>query len=248
MGDGGRHQQPDQWPGHAAGDDPDRRAAQQRHDHRNTCPDDGGDQLAPTGDQPDGQADHRGREDDVDAEPSRVRDLRAQGHAGQRGQVPRDERRPDRRDPVPAFIGPPETPEVGDRQREGLVGQEVGHDRPPPESHLAQPRRQGGGVEQVPGVEQRGQEDDPGPRQPARDVADGRKLGRSREDDRAHGHRLDHGEARLASGEPIDEAEARGRHADPDRVGDEPPAAPLEGRGDVAQRRKVLPQIPSHTT
>ena len=43
--------------------------------------DDGRDQLAPAGDQADRQPDHGGREDDVDAEPRRVRDLGAEDDA-----------------------------------------------------------------------------------------------------------------------------------------------------------------------
>ena len=36
----------------------------------------------------------------------------------------------DRGDPVAPLVGPAEAPEVGDRQRERLVGQEVGHHAP----------------------------------------------------------------------------------------------------------------------
>jgi hypothetical protein len=42
-------------------------------------PDDGRDQLPPARDEPDGEADHRGREDDVDAQPAGLRDLRTEG-------------------------------------------------------------------------------------------------------------------------------------------------------------------------
>ena len=43
--------------------------------------------------------------------------------------------------------------------------------------HVAQPRGERRGVEQVPRVEQAGQEHDARPRQPARDVADRGELG-----------------------------------------------------------------------
>ena len=67
-------------------------------------------------------------------------------------------------DPVAALVGPADPPEVADRQRERLVGQEVGHHRPTGERHVAQPRPQRRRIEQVARVEQRGQQDDPGPR------------------------------------------------------------------------------------
>ena len=88
-----------------------------------------------------------------------------------------------------------------------------------------QPRRQRRRVEEVAGVEQGGQQDDPRPGQAARDVADGGELGGAGEDDEAHRHRLDDREAGLASGQPVDEPEADGRDRDPDRVGRESPAA-----------------------
>ena len=78
----------------------------------------------------------------------------AEHHAGERRQVPRDERHDDRRDPVAARVGPAEPPEVGDRQRERLVGQEVGHHRAARPRDVAQPRRQRRRVQQVAGVEQ----------------------------------------------------------------------------------------------
>ena len=85
---------------------------------------------------------------------------RAEHDPGERRQVPRDERRPDRGDPVAPLVGPPEPPEVADRQRERLVGQEVGHHRAPGDGHVPQPRRERGRVEQVARVEQGRQQDD----------------------------------------------------------------------------------------
>ena len=61
----------------------------------------------------------------------------------------------DRGDPVAALVGPAQPPEVADREGEGLVGQEVGHDRPPRTRHVLEPRSEGGGVEQVAGIEER---------------------------------------------------------------------------------------------
>ncbi len=94
-------------------------------DDRDHGPAAGRDQLAPSADQPDRQADHRRREDHVEPEASRIGDLAADGHAGQRGQVPRDPGRPDRGDPVAAFVGPADPREVADAERERLVGQDV---------------------------------------------------------------------------------------------------------------------------
>ena len=78
----------------------------QRDPDRDDRADDRRHEFAPAGDEPDREADHRGREDDVDAEPGRIRDLGAEEHAGQRREVPRDERRGDGADPVAALIGP----------------------------------------------------------------------------------------------------------------------------------------------
>ena len=61
---------------------------------------------------------------------------------------------------------------------------------------LAEPRREGRGVEDVAGVEQGRQQDRSRPGETARDVADGRELGRAGEDEQAHRHRLDRAEAR----------------------------------------------------
>ena len=61
-------EQPDRRPDEPAGDDPDRRARHERHGDPDRRPDDRRDELAPAGDEPDGEPDHRGREDDVDAE------------------------------------------------------------------------------------------------------------------------------------------------------------------------------------
>ncbi len=79
-------------------------------------------------------------------------------------------------------------------------------------SHGRERRR----VEQVARVEQRGQQDDPGPRQAARHVADGRELRGPGEDDGAHRHRLDRREAGLARGQAVDEPEADRRDRDPE--------------------------------
>ena len=94
-----------------------------------------------------------------------------------------------------------------------------------------------------------GQEQDPGPGETRRDVADGRELGGAGEDDDAHRHRLDEGETGFAGGQPVDEPEADGRDGDADRVGGQPAPAGGEVRvGRRAQRRKVFAQVPSHTT
>ncbi len=57
-------------------------------------------------------------------------ELAAEQHADDRGQVPRNEGRADRGDPVAGRVDPPEPLEVDAGQGERLVGQEVGHDRP----------------------------------------------------------------------------------------------------------------------
>ena len=264
-----RDEQADQRAEHAARDDPDGRAAEERHRDRHDAADDRGDQLAPPGDEPDRQPDHRGREDDVDPEPRRVRDLGADQDPGERREGPRDERRADRADPVAALVRPADPSEVADRQRECLVGQEVRHHRPAGERDRPEPRPERRRVEQVARVEEGGQQDHAGPRESARDVADGRELGGAGEDDDAHGHRLDRREARLARRQAIDEAEPHRRDRDPDAVGDEPATARPEldvgvGRrcsrrvrhghapglahAPRRQRRKVLPQVPSQTT
>ena len=102
------------------------------------------------------------------------------------------------------------------------------------------------------GVEQEGQEQDAGPREAARDVADRRELRRPGEDDRAERHRLDRREPGVAGGQPEDEPEARGRDRDPERLAEEPAAAGgerrLVARRGGAQRRKVFAQVPSQTT
>ena len=51
---------------------------------------------------------------------------------------------------------------------------------------VGQVRRERGPVEQVTGVEERRQQHDAEPREPAEDVADGRELGGAGEDDDAH--------------------------------------------------------------
>ena len=147
---------------------------------------------------------------------------------------------------------------MADRQGEGLVREQVGHDRPAGEGNVLEPRPQGGGVEQVAGVEQPRQQHDAGPRQAARHVPDGRELGRPGEHDDAHGHRLDGREAGLARGQAVDEPEPDRRDGDPDALGDQPAATRLEvrgggrgpvvGRRELAQRRKVFAQVPSQTT
>ena len=50
-------------------------------------------------------------------------------HSGDRGDVPGDEGRHEAGDPVAGQVEAPEPPEVGERQRERLIGQEV---RPSP--------------------------------------------------------------------------------------------------------------------
>ena len=178
-----------------------------------------------------------------------IGDLGAEENARERRDVPRDERRADRREPVAADVGPAQPSKVGDRECERLVGEEVGHDCAPAEADATHPRRQRRGVEQVTGVEERGQENDPGPRQATGDIPDRRELGGAGEDDRAHRHRLDGREAGLAGRQPVDEPEPRRRDADPERVRGELAAARGQRRDwDLVQRRKVFPQVPSHTT
>ena len=245
----GRDEQPDRGPDHATRDDPDGQTRREGHDDRDPRAHDRRDELAPAGDQPDRQADHRGREDDVDPEARRVRDPATQERPGERRQVPRDERRPDRGDPVAALVGPADALEVGHRERVRLVGEEVRHEGASGDRDAPQPRRERGRVQQVPGVEQRGQEQDPGPGEARRDVADRGELGGPREHDDAHRHRLDEGEAGFAGGQPVDEPEADGRDRDADRVGCQPAPAGGEVRVERrAQRRKVFAQVPSHTT
>ncbi len=112
-------------------------------------------ELAPARDQADREADHRRREDDVDA-----RTASGPG-SGRRASTPASVARfhgmnvdDDRADPVAPLVGPPEPPEVRDRQGERLVGQEMGHQARRRIGHVPEPRRERGGVEQVPGVEQ----------------------------------------------------------------------------------------------
>ena len=180
-----RHEHPDQRTEQPAGDDPDRRV-RRRGDERPR-------RVAPTAAatssrrpviRPDAQAGHRGREDDVEPErdgsaiwPPRTTPASVATFHGMNVDD-------DRGDPVAADVGPADPPEVGDRQRERLVGQDVGHDRPLPARPVAQPRRERGRVEEVAGVEERRQEDDAGQAEPAGDVADGRELGGAGEDER----------------------------------------------------------------
>ncbi len=245
----GRHEQTEEWSDDPPGHDPDRWAHQEGDDDRDAGPHDRGHQLAATGDESDRESDHRRREDDVDPQASRVRDLGTEQDPGQGGQVPGHEDRPDRGHPVAAFIRATESPEVADRQRERLVGQDVGHHRPAPGGNVAKPRRQRRRVEQMPGVEQRREDEDPGPGKTTRHVADRRELRRPGEHDRAHRHGLDDRETGRTGGQAVDEPEADRGDRDPDPVGDE--SAPtgskrwIDRRG---QRRKVLPQVPSQTT
>jgi hypothetical protein len=102
---------------------------------------------------------------------------------------------------------------VADRQRERLVGQDVRHDgalRAWPVGEVGRQRR---GVEDVPRVEERREDDDPDPREAARDVPDGGELRGAREDDDAHRARLERREAGRSGGEAVDEPEA-GRACD----------------------------------
>ena len=64
------------------------------------------DELAAAGDQPHGEPAHRGREDDVEAEPLRLGDAPADRHADERRDVPGDERADDRADEVAADVAP----------------------------------------------------------------------------------------------------------------------------------------------
>ena len=79
---------------------------------------------------------------------------------GERGEVPRDERDADGRDPEAPLVGPPDPAEVRDGQRERLVGEEVGHHGAARPRHVAEPRGERRGVEQVARVEERRQQDD----------------------------------------------------------------------------------------
>ena len=161
-----------------------------------------GNQLTPARDQPDGQPDHRGREDDVDAETAGLGDRPARVHPGERGEVPWDERRAERADPVAGLVRPPEPPEVRERHGESLVGEEVGHHRAARPRDVGQPRPQGRGVEQVAGIEQEGEQRDRGPGEPRGHVADRRELGGPGEHDRAHHHGLERAEAGLRADNP----------------------------------------------
>ena len=109
---------------------------------------------------PTARPDHRRREDHVDAEPLRVDDRVAEQDARERREEPRDERDADRREPVAEGVEPAEPSEVGDREREGLVGEEMGRDRPLAERAAAEPRRERRRVQDVAGVEQPGQDSD----------------------------------------------------------------------------------------
>ena len=87
--------------------------------------------------------------------------------------------------------------EVPDREGERLVGQQMGHHGAAPERHATEPWRERCRIQQVARVEQEGEQDDSRPGEAGRDVPDGRELCGAGEDDRAHRHRLDRGEARL---------------------------------------------------
>ena len=102
-------------------------------------------------------------------EHSRVGDELAAQHAQDRGQVPGDERRADRGEPVAGRINPSQPPEVDAGQGERLVGQEMGHHHPFEERLGPQPGRQRGGVQEVAGIDQGGQDHDRRPGEARRD-------------------------------------------------------------------------------
>ena len=246
------HEQPDERPDQSAGHDADCRAGEEGHDHADGGPDDRGGQFASPGDEPRRQPDHGRGEDDVDTQPRRIGDLAAQDHAAQRREVPRDEHEADGAQPVPAFVGPTEPSEVRDGEGECFVGQEVRHHAAPCHWNVAQPRAHRRRIEHVPGVEQRREDQDRRPGDPARDVPDRRELGRAGEGDRAHRHRVDDREAGIACRETVHEAEPDPGDDDAQPIGDEPTAIHrglVAGRDRCgAQRRNVFAQVPSHTT
>ena len=180
-------------------------------------------QLPPAGDQRSRDAGHGGREDDVDAQPAGIRDVLAAEEADQVGGEPHghDERG---RDPVPTDIGPTEAPEVRQGQPEGLVGQDVGHRRALDAAPTRQPWRQRCRVQDVPCVEEGGQQQDGRPRDASGDQADGGELGRSGQHEGAHRQHLDQRVVRGPGGQPVDQAEGDGRDREPGRVQDQ--AAP----------------------
>ena len=114
----------------------------------------------------------------------------------------------DRADPVARDVDPADPVEVGRRERERLVGEDVGHRRPLEERDVAQPRRERRAVEQVAGVEEEREHDDRQPRQPGRDVAHGGELGRAGEGDDAHRARLEQRVAGVTRRQPEHEGEA----------------------------------------
>ncbi len=229
-----RDEQAGERPDETADDDPHPGPEREADDHPDRRSDGGGDELTPAGDQADAQTGHRGREDDIEPEPGRIGELAAEHHPGERRQVPRDEGRHDGPDPVAAIVGAADPLEVSDRQREGLVGQEVSHQRARPRRTVAEPRCEGRRIEQMASVEQRGQDDDPRPGQSAGDVADRGELGGAGEHEDAHRHRLDRRESGAARGQSIDEPEPGGRHGDAGRLLPELAAR----RRDVGRRRR----------
>ena len=191
--------------------------------------DDRSHELSAAGDQADREPDHGGRKDDVDAEERRIRDLRADEHARERREDPREEVGADRRrSSSPAR-------RAGRRRRKCAIDranassvEQVRHHGAAPERHVPQPRCEGGRVEQVAGIEQGRQQDDPWPGQATHDVPDCRELRRAGEDDRAHRDGFDGREARLPRRQAVDEPEPDGRDGDPERIHDQPSPAGRE--------------------
>ena len=153
--------------------------------------------------------------------------LLADRHADEGRDVPRDERADDRADEVAADVASPDAPEVGDREGECLVGEQVRHRGADPARAVGNVGREGGGVQQVAGVEERRQADDPQPAHAADDVADRDELRRPGEEEDAHRAGLERREPRLRGAQPVDEPEATRRDHDPERVDDE--LAPRRG-------------------
>ncbi len=101
-----------------------------------------------------------------------------------------------------------------DREGERLIGQQVGHHGATDQRHTGQVRRECRGIQQMPRVQETGEEHDARPGQAAGDVADSRELGRTAEHDDAHRQHFDRGEAGFPGREAVDEPEADRRDGD----------------------------------